>query len=173
MPSDSDPPEPTKLTPSLATFLSHLQISLDATYVAPTASPLPQTPTPGSTPRTATTNMLAPPPPMGRTPSTGRPSSAASSRPSPTHLGVTPLQPPLTPLPTPATGPGDSQYANARTLEGATPVHSYIWGDMRNVTEESLKERAVTVFWSEEEKAWMVVYRLDVAVGSYSLIPRS
>ncbi|KAG8903162.1 hypothetical protein FRB99_003663 [Tulasnella sp. 403] len=134
----------------LALFLAHLQVSMDLSYVPPVPSPTPNPP-PNSSPHL----QLPPAPHQSRTP--------------PSHgVGPVPLQPPHTPSPIPATTGSDTAYASARNVESSPVVHSYIWGETRDVVDS---ERRFSVFLQHEEDGddipkgrWVLVYRLDVPV---------
>lgn len=136
--SSIDPRNPPK---QLLSFLSHLQVSLEATYIAsvPVSSGSPETP------RTA--RLSAPP----RTASLAAKLSARSAHP--------PIFPPNTPNPTPSSAETDRRYIKS---EGTLLLAS-IWG--QNPSEDSLE--AFTLFWSEEEEMWVAVYRLSLTVCKF------
>ncbi|KAF7355571.1 hypothetical protein MSAN_01474300 [Mycena sanguinolenta] len=122
----------------LLVFLSHLQISLEATYI----SSVPVGPSVPETPRTA--KLSAPP----RTASLAK-LSARSAHP--------PIFPPNTPNPTPASAETDKRYLKS---EGTLLLAS-IWG--QNSSEDS--QEGFSLLWSEEEGMWVVVYRLALTVS--------
>ncbi|KAJ6515581.1 TRAPP trafficking subunit Trs65-domain-containing protein [Mycena sanguinolenta] len=122
----------------LLVFLSHLQISLEATYI----SSVPVGPSVPETPRTA--KLSAPP----RTASLAK-LSARSAHP--------PIFPPNTPNPTPASAETDKRYLKS---EGTLLLAS-IWG--QNSSEDS--QEGFSLLWSEEEERWVVVYRLALTVS--------
>ncbi|KAJ7180377.1 TRAPP trafficking subunit Trs65-domain-containing protein [Mycena crocata] len=133
--SSRDPTHPPK---ELLSFLSHLQVSLEATYI----SSVPVGPSSPETPRTA--RLSAPP----RTASLAK-LSARSAHPS--------IFPPNTPNPTPASAETDKRYLKS---EGTLLLAS-IWG--QNSSEDS--QEAFSLLWSEEEEVWVAVYRLALTVS--------
>ncbi|KAJ7752754.1 TRAPP trafficking subunit Trs65-domain-containing protein [Mycena maculata] len=122
----------------LLSFLSHLQISLEATYI----SSVPVGPSVPETPRTA--RLSAPP----RTASLAK-LSARSAHP--------PIFPPNTPNPTPSSAETDRRYLRS---EGTLLLAS-IWG--QNASSDS--QEAFSLLWSEEEEVWVAVYRLSLTVS--------
>ncbi|KAJ6539624.1 TRAPP trafficking subunit Trs65-domain-containing protein [Mycena capillaripes] len=120
-------------------FLSHLQISLEATYI----SSVPVGPSAPDTPRTA--RLSAPP----RTASLAAKLNARSAHP--------PIFPPNTPNPTPSSAETDKRYLKS---EGTLLLAS-IWG--QNASDDS--QEAFTLLWSEEEEMWVAVYRLALTVA--------
>ncbi|KAJ7498655.1 hypothetical protein FB451DRAFT_1426423 [Mycena latifolia] len=133
--STRDPAHPPK---ELLSFISHLQISLEATYI----SSVPVGPSSPETPRTA--RLSAPP----RTASLAK-LNARSAHPS--------IFPPNTPNPTPSSAETDKRYLKS---EGTLLLAS-IWG--QNSSEDS--QEAFTLLWSEEEEVWVAVYRLALTVS--------
>ncbi|KAJ6628896.1 TRAPP trafficking subunit Trs65-domain-containing protein [Mycena sp. CBHHK59/15] len=133
--SSIDPAHPPK---ELLSFLSHLQISLEATYISSVPAGL------GSpeTPRTA--RLSAPP----RTASLAK-LSTRSAHP--------PIFPPNTPNPTPSSAETDKRYLKA---EGTLLLAS-IWG--QNSSADS--QEAFSLLWSTEEEVWVAVYRLSLTVS--------
>lgn len=113
--------------PHLLAFLSHLQVSYDATYISST--PFMEEPQASST-----TSLLGP---------SRRPRS---------------IFPPTTPHPIPSAGEADRKYVKS---EG-TPLTAGIWGD--NPDEE------FQLLWSQNEKAWVAIFKLVVNVGKSTLI---
>ncbi|KAJ7044619.1 TRAPP trafficking subunit Trs65-domain-containing protein [Mycena alexandri] len=137
-PSTSTTKDPAHPPKDLLTFISHLQISLEATYI----SSVPVGPSSPETPRTA--RLSAPP----RTASLAK-LGARSAHP--------PIFPPNTPNPTPSSAETDKRYLKS---EGTLLLAS-IWG--QNTSEES--QEAFTLLWSEEEEVWVAVYRLALTVS--------
>ncbi|KAJ7653475.1 TRAPP trafficking subunit Trs65-domain-containing protein [Mycena rosella] len=133
--SSRDPAHPPK---ELLSFISHLQISLEATYI----SSVPMSSGSPDTPRTA--RLSAPP----RTASLAK-LNARSAHP--------PIFPPNTPNPTPSSAETDKRYLKS---EGTLLLAS-IWG--QNPSEDS--QEAFTLLWSEEEEVWVAVYRLALTVS--------
>lgn len=130
---------------ALLEYFSHLQVSLEASYVPQASDDKPPKLT------ISAPSRLQP-----------SPSPRAPGRSSPSVI------PPLTPLPVPTTSPADAPYANPRVVESGPLVHSYMWGDRDNAT-----DRTFTVVKTDEEldgtESWVAVYRLDVPVGKHRL----
>ncbi|KAJ7241923.1 TRAPP trafficking subunit Trs65-domain-containing protein [Mycena haematopus] len=122
----------------LLVFLSHLQISLEATYIS-------SVPVGSSSPETPRTARLSAPP---RTASLAK-LNARSAHP--------PIFPPNTPNPTPSSAETDKRYLKS---EGTLLLAS-IWG--QNSSEDS--QEGFSLLWSEEEEMWVVVYRLALTVS--------
>ncbi|KAF7301902.1 hypothetical protein MIND_00756200 [Mycena indigotica] len=135
-----DPRSPPK---ELLTFLSHLQISLEATYIA-------SIPVSGNGyPETPGTARLGNPP---RTASLALPTSKLGKKSS--HPSIFP---PNTPNPTPASADTDKRYLKS---EG-TLLQASIWGQS---TAEDSKE-AFSLVWSAADEMWVAVYRLGLTVS--------
>ncbi|KIK99384.1 hypothetical protein PAXRUDRAFT_532659 [Paxillus rubicundulus Ve08.2h10] len=115
-PSSNTSPDPNNPPQRLVDFLSHIQISIEATYIS-------QKPDRG-TPDTA---VLAPP----------RTSSVSKSRPTSLYPSILP---PSTPNPIPSTAEGDRKYIQS---EGTLLLAS-IWGASKSP--EQLKERFALLF---------------------------
>ncbi|KAF7980356.1 hypothetical protein HWV62_38801 [Athelia sp. TMB] len=125
--------------PILLEFLSHLQISLEATYISPHAPP------PSIRPMS---NLVTPPrtDSAGRLKPQGRPNNPS-------------IFPPPTPNPMPSTAEPDRKYVQS---EG-TLLISTIWGQ-KGTSEDGSGER-LTLLWSEKEKVWVAVYQLSLTVA--------
>ncbi|KAG1752842.1 TRAPP trafficking subunit Trs65-domain-containing protein [Suillus lakei] len=134
--ADVDPKDPPTF---LLDFLSHVQVSLEATYISQTPTTLPETP---QTPNTA--RVLAPP----------RTSSIAKPRPTSLHPA---LFPPHTPNPTPSSTERDRKYAQS---EGTLLLAS-IWGHRP----ANLSKERFSLLYSEAKKAWLAVYELSLTVS--------
>jgi hypothetical protein len=115
-------------------LLSHIQVSLDATYISPVQ------PESQDSPRTA---LLSAPP---------RTASMKGAKPR----TITSILPPSTPNPTPSTKDDDHRYVKS---EGTLLLAS-IWG--QNQSGDSLE--AFSLIWSEKSRVWFAVYRFAVAV---------
>ncbi|KAJ6490309.1 TRAPP trafficking subunit Trs65-domain-containing protein [Mycena vitilis] len=124
----------------LLLFLSHLQISLEATYI----SSVPVGPSSPETPRLNTARLSAPP----------RTASLAKLN---ARSGHPPIFPPNTPNPTPSSAETDKRYLKS---EGTLLLAS-IWG--QNTSEDS--QEGFTLLWSEEEEVWVAVYKLALTVS--------
>ena len=140
--SPADPDEPPQ---ALLTFLAHIQISLEATYISPDPPPR------HDWPRASKQSLSAPP----RTSSLPKDSSKIQAY----HP---PIFPPNTPNPTPASTDRDRRYA---TSEG-TLLSASIWG--QDSAEDS--QEAFSLLWSEDEQRWVAVYRLSLTVCETSLL---
>ncbi|PFH51161.1 hypothetical protein AMATHDRAFT_80440 [Amanita thiersii Skay4041] len=137
---DSDPlPEsPPQL---LLSFLAHLQVSFEATYI----SPLPDVPHDTRIARLST-------PPRA---------SSLLTKANP-RLSLHPsIFPPNTPNPTPSAAEHDRKYA---TSEG-TLLLAGIWG--QNPSQDS-KEH-FTLLWSPEEQVWVAIYSLSLTISFVQL----
>ena len=141
-PAPSVPSDPNNPPELLLEFLSHLQVSLEATYISSTPQP-----GPNDTPRTPASRLSAPP----RTSSLGPPKT--SNRFTAHHPSILP---PSTPHPTPSTGEQDRKYVSS---EG-TLLLANIWG--ANTADDS--PESFSLLWSEEEEVWVAVYRLSLTV---------
>ncbi|KDQ55571.1 hypothetical protein JAAARDRAFT_195423 [Jaapia argillacea MUCL 33604] len=136
-PSPDEPPDPQHPPIHLLSFLAHLQVSYEATYISsvptlhaiqPPASRL------SAPPRTSSNNKLAP-------------------RPSSLHPTIFP---PHTPNPTPSTAETDRQYVQS---EGK-PLAAGIWGEsMFGDTADAFR-----LTWSTTDECWVAIYRLSLTV---------
>ena len=136
--SPLDPSNPPHL---LISFLSHLQIALEATYISPHPASL-HSPSQG---HNSITTLAAPP----RSDSVGR------IKPPPRN-GNPSIFPPATPNPTPSTTETDRQYVQA---EGTLLLAS-IWG--QGGVEDGAER--FTLLWSEKDQVWVAVYRLSLTI---------
>ncbi|KAF7332300.1 hypothetical protein MKEN_00111200 [Mycena kentingensis (nom. inval.)] len=139
--TSTDPAHPPR---ELLKFLSHLQVSLEATFIAQ----IPQS-AGGAYPETPSTARLGMPP---RTASLALPTSKLGKKSS--HPSIFP---PNTPNPTPASADTDRRYLKS---EGTLLLAS-IWG--QNASEDS--KDAFSLVWSEEEEMWVAIYRLGLTVA--------
>lgn len=134
-------------SPTMITFLSHLQVSLEASYISPVMSAVPP----------STPTMMSP----------------TRSKPTPTPLRSNlaprpaPLHPPNTPNPIPSTSTPDLQYART---EGGAVINSYIWGEGREKDAVNAVGPAFSLLWSHTQNLWIALYKLDIAVGQYSTL---
>lgn len=153
-----DGPDDHGLAPiELLTFLTHLQISLDASYISPIPQEAPPAPAP-------LVGRLLGPPPAGRAKLRGSPPTGSSPiGSSPTETALKPqlplLVPPHTPNPTPQMAESDAKYAAAEGVQ----LLAYIWGEPNSADAERKEEFALG--WSESDKEWNAIYRLEVPVG--------
>ncbi|KAF8064977.1 TRAPP trafficking subunit Trs65-domain-containing protein [Lyophyllum atratum] len=125
---------------ALLTFLAHMQISLEATYISTVPTPNPDV--------LRTSRLSAPP----RT----APLSKSNSR-LQVHAHHPSILPPNTPNPTPSSADHDRRYV---TSEGTLLLAS-IWG--QNMAEDS--KEAFSLLWSEEEQLWVAVYQLSLTIS--------
>ncbi|KAL0957023.1 hypothetical protein HGRIS_003124 [Hohenbuehelia grisea] len=130
------PEDPDSPPSDLLSFLSHLQITLEATYI----SPVPEAP---ESPAFDTTRLSAPP----------RPGTAGLKLNPRSSVRHPPIFPPSTPNPTPLTAENDRKYVQA---EGTLLLAS-IWG--QNPGE------AFCLVWSPTEEVWVAVYRLSLTIS--------
>lgn len=165
-----DGPDEHGLAPiELLTFLTHLQISLDASYISPIPQEAPPAPAPSA-------GRLLGPPPAGRaklrgssstgsSPTASSPTAISPAGGSPTGTTLKPrlplLIPPHTPNPTPQMAESDAKYAAAEGVQ----LLAYIWGEPNSADAERKEEFAFG--WSESDKEWNAIYRLEVPVGMH------
>ena len=128
----ADPSNPPEI---LLDLLSHIQVSLEATYISPIPSAV-------DTPRTS--RLLQTP----RTGALGRPTGRLNPHPS--------ILPPSTPNPMPSTADQDRKYT---TAEGTILVAN-IWGS--STADDSPEDFAL--LWSEKDKSWVAIYRMAITV---------
>ncbi|KAG8990728.1 hypothetical protein FRB94_013153 [Tulasnella sp. JGI-2019a] len=144
---------------ALGTFLSHLQISMEASYVSPV---VPFMTGGNGTPRTGTPSERA----------NASENSPHGRPPLPTSIFPLALGPPnrkglrdsvLNSLhPIPSTAAHDAAFVKAG--EGGAVVQSYIWGEGREKEAVDAVGKAFALLWSDEQEAWVAVYKLDIAV---------
>ena len=145
-----DGPGENGLAPTeLLTFLTHLQISLDASYISPIPQEAPPAPSPSAT-------RLLGPPPAGRAKPRGSSPTGSTVKQRPP-----PLVPPHTPNPTPQVAESDAKYAAAEGVQ----LLAYIWGDPNSADAGRKEEFALG--WSDSGKEWKAMYRLEVPVGMH------
>jgi hypothetical protein len=145
-----DGPDEHGLAPTaLLTFLTHLQISIDASYISPITQGTLSSPAPSP-------GRLLGPPPVGRAKPRGASPTGSTLKPLPPLL-----IPPHTPNPTPQMAESDAKYAAAEGVQ----LLAYIWGEPNSADAERKEEFALA--WSESEKEWNVMYRLEVPVGMH------
>ena len=124
---------------ALLSFLAHVQVSYDASYISPVS--LSSSPSPGFL--TPAVRISTPP-------------RASSLKPR-VHIPPN-IVPPTTPNPTPLTTEHDRRYVKA---EG-TPLASGVWGDAKDGKE------AFALLWDAATKEWVAVYSMSVNVGERS-----
>ncbi|KAH8120123.1 TRAPP trafficking subunit Trs65-domain-containing protein [Phellopilus nigrolimitatus] len=135
-PSNLLSPDPFSPPALLLSFLNHLQVSVEATYISPTSNNL-------------SPNGRSPVPPV-RTSSTGLTLKAKG-------LGVPPpIILPQTPSPVPSTSETDKRYV----FSEGTLLKALIWG------EESIEDAdSFRLLRSSQEKCWIAIYKLSVVVA--------
>lgn len=121
--------------PDLLSFLAHLQVSLEASYISPVPLPTPDLP--------HSARLSAPP----------RKASLLKAQSLNAHPSI---YPPNTPNPTPSTAEPDRRYIRS---EGTLLLAS-IWGQDKSPN----SVEAFTMLWSEATTSWVAVYRLVVSV---------
>ncbi|GBE80412.1 hypothetical protein SCP_0301270 [Sparassis crispa] len=131
----------------LLSFLAHLQVSYEASYISPTAPAA----------LSATAPEIARPPVPPRTTSMGKNKPAllqAKQHPS--------IFPPNTPLPIPAAAKSDRKYVQAQGMLLASGV----WGeDLLGNNPSANSQDAFALLWAPETQEWVAVYRLSVLVS--------
>ncbi|KAI0693606.1 TRAPP trafficking subunit Trs65-domain-containing protein [Cerioporus squamosus] len=138
-PSDQDPPSGSTPQPPhhLLTFLAHLQISYETSYISPSSS----------APDNPGHSRLSMPPP--------RNSSMQRNRPGNLLAGNASMFPPHTPHPIPSAAESDLKYVQSQ----GTPLVSAVWGESENRDKE-----AFTLLWDAAERSWLAVYKMTVLV---------
>ncbi|KZW02004.1 hypothetical protein EXIGLDRAFT_665742 [Exidia glandulosa HHB12029] len=127
--------------PVLLQFLSHLAVTLDASYVGRTQAPEARDTKPQ-------TRLTLPPHLTG---------NARHKPPAPAKDSHPSIFPPATPNPVPFTDEGDRGYSQADT---GVPLYSYAWGD--GPPDDNL---AFALLRCQRHSAWVALYRLDVSVA--------
>ncbi|EJF65622.1 hypothetical protein DICSQDRAFT_178131 [Dichomitus squalens LYAD-421 SS1] len=131
--TDSTPQPPSHLL----SFLAHLQISYETSYISPSATGSEYTP--GS--------RLSMPPP--------RNSSMQRNRPNALLGGPSSIFPPHTPHPIPSAAESDLKYVQSQ----GTPLVSAIWGESENRDKE-----AFALLWDASEQLWIAMYKMTILV---------
>ncbi|KAI0088084.1 TRAPP trafficking subunit Trs65-domain-containing protein [Irpex rosettiformis] len=144
--------DPQKPPVHLLSYLAHLQVSYEASYISSIAS----------TPSGYTTELSRPPvPPRAHSLNTNVRASTASNKFSPLGLTVPgqhqhpSIFPPHTPHPIPSTAESDRQYVQAQ----GTPLRTGIWGEGSSTTE------TFALLWSKSRYAWVAVFRMSIQVA--------
>ncbi|KAF8585586.1 hypothetical protein K439DRAFT_1660229 [Ramaria rubella] len=128
----------------LVVFLTRLQITLDAKYIAS------QQPTRHHTVTPLRGISLALPP---------RSHSYQKATIPVTHPSIFP---PHTPHPTPQTDEADRKYAKVSSNTEGTVLESFVWGEK---SREEPTSKNFALMWSSVENVWIAVYRLTVGVS--------
>ncbi|KAI0663675.1 TRAPP trafficking subunit Trs65-domain-containing protein [Cubamyces menziesii] len=128
-------PEPPR---QLLSFLAHLQISYETSYISPSAT-APDLPTNAA--------RLSMPPP--------RTSSMQRNRPGPLLAGHPSIFPPHTPHPIPAASESDLKYVQSQ----GTPLISAIWGES-----DSRDSEQFALLWDASERCWLALYKISILV---------
>ncbi|KAJ3575662.1 hypothetical protein NP233_g946 [Leucocoprinus birnbaumii] len=138
-PTPNEPADPSHPPAALITFLAHVQVSLEASYISsvPTSVDTPQAARLSLPPRTASLGGLKP-----------------SARGGPHHPSILP---PNTPNPTPATADHDRKYVASQ----GTLLFTSIWG--QSTADDS--QEGFALIWSERESVWVAVYRLALTIS--------
>ncbi|KAI0074410.1 hypothetical protein K474DRAFT_1647966 [Panus rudis PR-1116 ss-1] len=140
---DESDPDPTKPPATLLSYLTHLQISYDASYIAPMPEP-PPAPTP---------EPSGPPvPPRTVSVQRNKPNALLPVHPS--------IFPPSTPNPVPSTTDSDRQYVQAQ----GTPLRVGNWGEGSSDSQDPDKE-SFALLWSTKDRTWVAVYKMTIQVS--------
>ncbi|OJT14529.1 hypothetical protein TRAPUB_8932 [Trametes pubescens] len=134
--ASNDDPAPNPPKPLLS-FLAHLQISYETSYISPSAV----------TPEMPNTARLSMPPP--------RTHSMRRNSPGPLLAGHPSIFPPHTPHPIPAAADSDLKYVQSQ----GTPLVSAIWGEA-----DSRDAEQFTLLWDSDERCWLAVYKMSILV---------
>ena len=137
----------TKPPHELLSFLTHLQVSYEASYI--TSIPQPPSPAPVDGARPG-----VPPRSHSMPPNRNKPSPLAPPHPS--------IFPPHTPHPIPSTAESDRQYVQTQ----GTPLRSGTWGEN---TAPSGSE-AFALVYSKLSGCWIAVFKMNIQVGTQSWI---
>ena len=161
-------PDPKKPPVQLLSFLTHLQVSYDASYIAPIR---PSSPSPLGQSVLKDVNLNDPPapgPPRSQS-ITGTGTSNNRLTVSGTGKAHPSIFPPHTPHPVPSAAESDRQYVQAQ----GTPLRSGVWGEGgapqsvgqgSGLTSTPMASDGFVLLWSEREKAWVVVFKMSVIV---------
>ncbi|KAH9949090.1 TRAPP trafficking subunit Trs65-domain-containing protein [Amylocystis lapponica] len=142
--SDEEPEEAPRPPIQLLSFLAHLQISYDASYISPSAALATSTP----------------PPELARPPIPPRTTSIGPNKPG-LLLAVHPsIFPPSTPHPIPAAAESDRKYVQAK----GTPLAAGVWGEGAIGAAGDASE-AFALLWAREDREWIAVYKMAVLVS--------
>ncbi|KAH9839023.1 TRAPP trafficking subunit Trs65-domain-containing protein [Rhodofomes roseus] len=129
---------------SLLSFLAHLQISYEASYISPFTS-VPSTSS-GAVPE------IGRPPPRTTSINKDKPVSLlAAAHPT--------IFPPATPNPVPSAAKSDQQYVQSQ----GTQLTTGVWGEHHMGPTRETSE-AFSLLWAEDEHEWVAVYRMSVLV---------
>ncbi|RDB17387.1 hypothetical protein Hypma_001684 [Hypsizygus marmoreus] len=140
-PTPAIPADPDNPPQSLLSFLAHVQISLEASYISSV---------PAQDPGLLRPSKLSAPPRTAPLPKGGSLRLQAQAH----HPSILP---PNTPNPMPSSADHDRRYV---TSEGTLLVAS-IWG--QDTSEGSTE--AFSLLWSEKEQLWVAVYRLSLTIA--------
>ncbi|KAI0709264.1 TRAPP trafficking subunit Trs65-domain-containing protein [Earliella scabrosa] len=138
-----DPPRP-DATPSppphLLSFLAHLQISYETSYISPSSN---------SPDLGGSSSRLSMPPP--------RNSSMQRNRPGSLLVGAAnaSMFPPHTPHPIPSAAESDLKYVQSQ----GTPLVSAIWGES-----DKRDNEAFALLWDAAENGWLAIYKMTILV---------
>ncbi|GJJ08762.1 hypothetical protein Clacol_002981 [Clathrus columnatus] len=144
-PINEEPPNAKAPPRELASFLLHLQITLDAKYIPAHANSNNR-----QTVRNAGLSLHLPPP-----------RSESYQKNTQTQANGLSIFPPNTPNPTPTTGEADRVYARSNSAEG-TILESYVWGD---TARDEPPGRNFALLWAVSQKRWIAVYRMTLGIA--------
>ncbi|ESK95268.1 hypothetical protein Moror_4026 [Moniliophthora roreri MCA 2997] len=152
-----EPVNPSNPPALLLSFLSHLQVSLETSYISPDV-PDPAAPPSEATPRT---DSLLPP------------RNVSLKGKKPTNLNLAPkshhpsILPPATPNPMPASTDTDRRYAQSEGIMLCTRI----WGIEGSSTfngeddDDAKPKEAFHLLWSDKEKLWVAAYKIVFTVA--------
>ncbi|KAL4242383.1 hypothetical protein ABKN59_011869, partial [Abortiporus biennis] len=136
---------PPKPPIELLTFLAHLQISYDASYISSLPSVVTSTPE----------SNLGPVPPRTISITRNKATTLAPNHPS--------IFPPSTPHPVPSTAASDRQYVQSQ----GTLLRAGIWGESTLDTAAPSTD-TFALLWSSADKIWVAAYKMTVQVSFMS-----
>ncbi|KAI0338227.1 hypothetical protein BDW22DRAFT_801140 [Trametopsis cervina] len=142
--------DPLKPPANLLSYLAHLQVSYDASYISSITQPSSGYAVDGARP---------PVPPRSHSmQSTNLRVSANKQSPlAPPHPSIFP---PHTPHPIPSTAESDKQYVQSQ----GTPLRSGIWGEAPSIAGQVPSE-TFALLWSANSYSWVAVFRMSVQVA--------
>jgi hypothetical protein len=143
--------DPEKPPASLLSYLAHLQISYEASYISSITQ----------TPQGYGSDIGRPPiPPRSHSIQTNLRATSNKSSPLAPPQQHPSIFPPHTPHPIPSAAESDRQYVQAQ----GTPLRSGVWGEGTLTTGSSPSETCA-LLWSANKFSWVAVFRMSVQVG--------
>lgn len=163
---DTSPhPDPQKPPIELLSFLAHLQVSYDASYIAPISQPVLSSISalgPGEVSLNEPLSRPTPPPRTHSIPVGSRSGSAQLLGPGTARQHPS-IFPPHTPHPVPSAVGADRQYVQAQ----GTPLRAGVWGEgaLPGRTVGGAGADTLRVLWAGATREWVVVFKMSVAVS--------